>query len=99
MIEVGKHQKVSGEMAIALRNVISASAMTTFLFQRALIHRRVFHSKRYGRVHQRNSYTVIFQDDSSLSYSQIECFAKVKQTVADVLFLQFAHVLRGCTWQ
>ena len=79
LIGVGKHQNVCGEMAIALRDVVSAPAMTTFLFQRALIRGRGFHSKRYGRVHQRNSYTVIFQDDSSLSYGQIECFAKVKQ--------------------
>ena len=66
-------------LAIALRDVVSAPAMTTFLFQRALIHGRVFHSKHYGRVHQCNSYMVIFHDEGSLSYSQIECFSKVKQ--------------------
>ena len=65
-------------MAIALRDVISAPAMTTFLFHRALIHGRVYHSKCYGRVHQRNSYTVTFQE-GSLSYGQIECFVKVRQ--------------------
>ena len=52
-------------MAIARRDVVSAPAMTTFLFQRALTHGRVFHSKRYGRIHQRNSYTVIFQDEGT----------------------------------
>lgn len=79
LIGIGKHQKVSGEMAIVLRDVISASAMTTFLFHRALIHGRIYHSKCYGRVHQRNSYTVTFQEEGSLSYGQIECFIKVRQ--------------------
>ena len=31
-------------------------------FKRALIHGEVFHSKSYGRVSRRNSYTVTFED-------------------------------------
>lgn len=80
MIGAAKYQNVTGPMAIILRAIAGAPVSRGYFFKRALIHGRVFHSKSYGRVLQRNSYTVMFKEEDSVAYGQIECFAKVRQT-------------------
>lgn len=46
-------------------------------FKRALIHGEVFHSKSYGRVSRRNSYTVTFEDSQKVrKCGQIQYFLK-----------------------
>lgn len=67
-------------MAVVLRATVGAPVTSALFFERALIHGRVFHSKRYKKVKQRNSYTVMFKEEGSysMSYGHIECFAKVR---------------------
>lgn len=46
-------------------------------FKRALIHGEVFHSKSYGRVSRRNSYTVTFEDSQKVrKCGQVQYFLK-----------------------
>ena len=46
-------------------------------FKRALIHGEVFHSKSYGRVSRRNSYTVTYEDNQKKTEcGQIQYFLK-----------------------
>ena len=80
MIGVAKYQDVTGSMALTLRAIVGAPVSSGYFFKRALIHGRVFHSKSYGRAQQRNSYTVMFKEEGSVGYGQIECFIKVRQS-------------------
>ena len=80
MIGVAKYQDVTGPMALTLRAIVCAPVSSGYFFKRALIHGRVFHSKSYDRAQQRNSYTVMFKEEGSVGYGQIECFVKVRQS-------------------
>ncbi|PFX23185.1 hypothetical protein AWC38_SpisGene12255 [Stylophora pistillata] len=42
-------------------------------FKRVLIKGEVFHSKSYGRVYRRNSYTVTYEDNNCNHWSQCNC--------------------------
>ena len=79
LIGAAKHQNVTGQMAVVLSVTVGAPITSGFFFARALISGRVLHSKHYERVQQRNSYTVMFKEEGSMSYGQIECFAKARQ--------------------
>lgn len=66
-------------VAVALREAVGAPVSSGYFFMRALIHGGVFHSKSYGRVNQRNSYTIKLKEEGRVSYGQIQCFVKVRK--------------------
>ncbi len=80
LIGAGKHQIVTGQMSVVFRSTVGAPVTSGLFFTRAFIHGKVFHSKRYVKVKQRNSYTVMFKEEGSycMSYGHIECFAKIR---------------------
>lgn len=80
MIGAAKHEIVTGQMAVVFRSTVGAPVTSGLFFTRVFINGKVFHSKRYVKVKQRNSYTVTFKEEGSysMSYGHIECFAKVR---------------------